>query len=99
MSQFTTDEEQLILYYTRSRGLRDWLGYYLAFLFAPLAMAVYGFVQKDVLAMSIAYLGRLVMVICGVSSSAKDWGLIKSICVKLASTMQHSNAPTGASHH
>ena len=86
MPEFTPEEQRVIHSYTRDRGPKDWISFYLAVLAAPIAMAVYGMAQSDVIAMAIAFFGLLVLVAWGVSSAAKDWKALKSICVKLAQT-------------
>jgi len=86
MPDFTPEEQRLIYAYARDRGPISWISFYLAVLTAPVAMAAYGMMQSDVLAMSIAFFGLLALIAWGVSSSVRNFKTTRAICMKLAST-------------
>jgi hypothetical protein len=90
MIAFTEEEQRYIVSWVRDGGPRHWAGFYAAVLVAPISMAAYGFIQRDVLAMGIAFVGLLAMVIWGVSSAGNNWHLMKSICIKLTTELQSS---------
>jgi hypothetical protein len=90
MLQFTLEEQRLIASYTRDRGPRDWMSFYVAVLVAPIGFALYGMVKGDVIAMAVAFFGLLALVAWGVSSAIRDWRLVKAICVKLSVTLPNT---------
>ena len=84
------EEQRLIYNYVRSRGFRDWGAFYAAILFAPVAMAVYGLAQSDVLAMAIAFVGLLVFLAWLLTSATRDWRLTKSVFEKVIAEQNSS---------
>ena len=82
----TPEEENLLRLMATERGNLDRLWFYVAVLLAPVAMAVYGFVQRDYIALAVAFFGLLVLVVWSITRELKHAAHFRTIAEKLISS-------------
>ena len=77
------DEEQLVRLFARERNNSDRLWFYAAALFAPVAIGIYGVVQRDWLALAVAFFGLFGMVAWSVHREFRYAIHFRGICTKV----------------
>ena len=83
----SADEENLVRIFARERN-SERLWFYVAALFAPLLMGIYGFAQRDWMALAVAFFGLFGMVAWSIHREARYVSHFRGICAKvLASDM------------
>ncbi len=82
---FTAEEENVLRLLAADKGNRDRLGFYVAVLVAPFAMAIYGVVQRDYLALAVAFFGLLALVAWSIWREFQHLSLFRSIARKMLS--------------
>jgi hypothetical protein len=81
---FTTEEAYLINYLATERDDSRRLWFYAAVLIAPVAIAVFGVVQKDYVAVAVGFFGLLSIVVWYISDERQHAKHYRAICQKLA---------------
>lgn len=81
--EFTKEELNLIKRYSVKQTLLESLLFYICVLVAPTGFALYGTLNKDPVAMLVAFLGLLAFVIWFVFSSLKYEKMLNNICMKI----------------
>jgi len=91
---FTPEEMRLIHRYSADRGRFSRVSFYCAALFAPVLFAIYGTLQRDFVALLIAFLGLIAFVLWMLTADVRSGDLIRSVCRKLiAAGMAELKAP------
>jgi hypothetical protein len=81
-----TAEEHALLqrWCAQSSSVRLYLGYYGAILLPMIAFAIYGFLKRDAIALSIAFAGLLIYQLYRIATDFDRSGLYRSLFKKLA---------------
>lgn len=82
-SRFTEQEIELAKYYSAKQSVTSLFGFYCCCLFVPFAFAVYGLLNRDVIAVFIAFCGLLAFIVWYVVASMKNEAVINSLCTKI----------------
>ena len=85
-SNLSPEERELLLYFATARAGSSRLGFYLSVLAAPIAFAIYGVIQRDFVALAVAFFGLLAFVAWVVSSDRKHAKLLQSIASKITAS-------------
>ncbi len=80
---FDADEKTLIRLHAATRDGADRFWSYASVLVAPVLMALYGIVQREYVAVSVAFAGLLAMVVWAVFRDLRHAGLYRQICRKI----------------
>lgn len=81
----TVEEENVVRILAADTGNRDRLWFYIVVLVAPLGMAVYGFLQRDYLALAVAFFGLFILVAWWVWREIQHLAIFRSIAKKMLS--------------
>lgn len=81
--EFTPEEWKLIRHSAADRGSFSHASFFAAALFAPIVFAIYGTVQRDFVAILVAFLGLLLLLGWFVVAAFRNSKLLASICSKL----------------
>ncbi|GHA03225.1 hypothetical protein GCM10008090_10270 [Arenicella chitinivorans] len=88
---FTEEELNYIKELSLQQSTLKQVYFYACVLIAPLAFAIYGFINSDVLAMLIAFLGLMVFVAWFLSQSLSGGRLLNVICQKIVQNLESSS--------
>lgn len=80
---FTPEEENLLRLFATDKGNLDRLWFYVAVLAAPVAMAIYGLLRRDYLALAVAFFGLLVLVAWSIARELSHVAQFRSVSQKL----------------
>lgn len=83
---FSDEEKHRIHSMARERTNVDRAWFYVAVLFAPVAMAVYGLIQRDYLASTVAFFGLLGLVLWHIHQQLKSATHFRTICEKVVAS-------------
>jgi len=81
---FTDEESHLIHYFATERLGANRMWFYLSVLVAPVGAALYGVIQHDYIALTVAFFGLLALVLWYISEERRWTKHYRVICEKLA---------------
>lgn len=82
-----SSEEIALLHRFAGERQRSRIGFYLSVLVTPLAFAIYGALNRDVIAMAIAFFGQFVFVVWVVKGDTRQATTLRSIAGKLLASV------------
>lgn len=80
---FNTKEKELLYYYAQKRSAAKIWSFYFCVLFAPVLFAIYGTVNRDFVAVLVAFLGVLVAFVWQLRSGVEETKALHGIANKL----------------
>lgn len=78
-----SSEEIALLHHFAGERQRSRIGFYLSVLATPLAFAIYGALNRDVIAMAIAFFGQFAFVVWVLRGDTRQAATLRSIATRL----------------